>query len=46
MRTLGWIKPAEWREVRYGTSQAGVVDVPIFTTASVDGVVDAHPDAD
>ncbi|GHE70082.1 hypothetical protein [Streptomyces capitiformicae] len=42
MRTLAWIKPTEWREVRYGTSWAGAVDVPAFTTASVD----AHPEVE
>ncbi|WP_236711239.1 hypothetical protein [Streptomyces sp. 150FB] len=46
MRTLGWITPAEWQEVRFGTSRAGAVDVPMFTTASVDAVVDAHPEVD
>jgi hypothetical protein len=46
MRTLGWIKPSEWREVQFGTSRAGAVDVPMFTTASVDAVVAAHPEFD
>lgn len=46
MRTLKWITPTEWREVRFGTSRAGAVDVPMFTTASVDAVVDAHPEVD
>ncbi|MHA5054777.1 hypothetical protein [Streptomyces sp. SD15] len=46
MRTLGWIKPTGWREVRFGTSRAGAVDVPMFTTASVDAVVAAHPEVD
>ncbi|OUC93636.1 hypothetical protein CA983_36140 [Streptomyces swartbergensis] len=46
MRTLGWIKPTEWREVRYGTSRAGAVDVPIFTTASVDALPETHPEVD
>lgn len=32
--------------MRYGTSRARAVDVPIFTTASVDAVVDAHPEVD
>ncbi|MFD4561645.1 hypothetical protein ACFWP5_46300 [Streptomyces sp. NPDC058469] len=46
MRTLGWIKPTEWREVRYGTSRAGAVDVPMFTTASVDALPGVHPEVD
>ncbi|MGW2331630.1 hypothetical protein ACWC5C_38595 [Streptomyces sp. NPDC001700] len=46
MRRLGWIEPTEWREVRFGTSRAGAVDVPMFTTASVDAVVAAHPEVD
>jgi hypothetical protein len=44
MRTLGWIKPTEWREVRYGTSRAGAVDVPMFTTAAIDALPGAHPE--
>lgn len=46
MRTLGWIRPTGWREVRFGTSRAGAVDVPMFTTASVDAMVAAHPKVD
>ncbi|WP_409474644.1 hypothetical protein [Streptomyces sp. HC307] len=46
MRTLGWITPTEWREMRYCTSQAGAVDVPMFTTADVDAVPDSHPEID
>ncbi|MCX4428335.1 hypothetical protein [Streptomyces mirabilis] len=46
MRTLGWIGPADWREVRFGTSRAGAVDVPLFTTEAVDSLVDAHPEVD
>jgi hypothetical protein len=29
--------------VRDGISRDGAVEVPIFTTASVDAVIDAHP---
>lgn len=43
MRTLGWIKPTEWREVRFGASRAGAVGVPMFTTASIDELVAAPP---
>ncbi|MEU0343936.1 hypothetical protein ABZ092_34570 [Streptomyces bobili] len=30
----------------FGTSRAGAVDVPMFTTASVDALVAAHPEVD
>ncbi|CAL9323938.1 hypothetical protein SUDANB66_06456 (plasmid) [Streptomyces sp. SudanB66_2053] len=33
-------------EVRFGTSRAGAVDVALYTTASVDTVVPAHPEVD
>ncbi|UPZ34590.1 hypothetical protein MUK60_42885 (plasmid) [Streptomyces sp. LRE541] len=33
-------------EVRFGTSRAGAVDVALYTTASVDGTVPAHPEVD
>ncbi|MFE2970129.1 hypothetical protein ACFXKC_42020 [Streptomyces sp. NPDC059340] len=46
MRTLEWIKPTEWRDVRFGTSRAGAVDVPMFTTASVNALVAARPEID
>jgi hypothetical protein len=32
--------------VRFGTSGAGAVDVALYTTASVDAVVGAHPEVD
>ncbi|MDQ0946075.1 hypothetical protein [Streptomyces sp. V1I1] len=31
MVRLGWIKPAESIEVRFGTSRAGAVDVALYT---------------
>lgn len=43
---LKWISPAEWREVQFGTSRAGAVDVPMFTTSSVDALPAAHPEVD
>ncbi|MFJ9250354.1 hypothetical protein [Streptomyces sp. NPDC101776] len=46
MRELLWVRPAERREVRFGTSRAGAVMVPLFTTASVDALPDAHPEVD
>ncbi|MFB1049137.1 hypothetical protein [Streptomyces chrestomyceticus] len=42
---LGWIRHAETIEVRFGTSRAGAVDVPLYTTAAVDALVAAHPEA-
>ncbi|MCL8015848.1 hypothetical protein [Streptomyces sp. AS02] len=46
MRDLLWVRPTERREVRFGTSRAGAVMVPMFTTASVDALPGAHPEAD
>ncbi|MBG0850308.1 hypothetical protein I2W78_00030 [Streptomyces spinoverrucosus] len=46
MRDLLWVRPAERREVRFGTSRAGAVMVPLFTTASVDALPEAHPEVD
>ncbi|WP_019061596.1 hypothetical protein [Streptomyces prunicolor] len=36
MLRLDWISPAESIEVRFGTSRAGAVDIPLYTTQSVD----------
>lgn len=38
MLRLDWIRPAESIEVRFGTSRAGAVDVPLYTTQSVDAL--------
>jgi hypothetical protein len=46
MRELLWVQPVQRREVRFGTSQAGAVMVPLFTTASVDALPGAHPEVD
>ncbi len=46
MLRLGWITPAEWREVQFGTSRAGAVDVPMFRTCDVDAIPNAHPEVD
>ena len=35
---LGWIKPAEWRKVQFGSSKAGAVDVPIYRSGDVDAI--------
>ncbi|MFJ4696479.1 hypothetical protein [Streptomyces sp. NPDC088766] len=32
--------------MRFGTSRAGAVMVPLFTTASVDALPGAHPEVD
>ncbi|MFB1046823.1 hypothetical protein [Streptomyces chrestomyceticus] len=42
---LDWIRHAEMIEVRFGTSRAGAVDVPLSTTVAVDALVAAHPEA-
>ncbi|WP_335939974.1 hypothetical protein [Streptomyces sp. PTD5-9] len=46
MVRLGWITPAEWREVQFGTSRAGAVDVPMYRVADVDALPAAHPEVD
>ncbi len=46
MVRLGWVAPAEWREVRFGTSRAGAVDVPLYRAVDVDALPDAHPEVD
>ncbi|MEU6867505.1 hypothetical protein ABZ924_30410 [Streptomyces sp. NPDC046876] len=45
MVKLGWIRAAEWAEVRFGTSRAGALEVPLYRTADVDSLVAAHPEA-
>lgn len=39
MARLGWVRSLQSIEVRFGTSQAGAVDIALYTTASVDAVV-------
>ncbi len=46
MVRLGWVRSPQPIEVRFGTSRAGAVDVALYTTASVDAVVPAHPEVD
>ncbi|MGW1976713.1 hypothetical protein [Streptomyces sp. NPDC001889] len=46
MVRLGWVRSPQSVEVRFGTSRAGAVDVALYTTASVDAIVAAHPDID
>ncbi|MEU4077697.1 hypothetical protein [Streptomyces venezuelae] len=46
MVRLGWITPADSVEVRYGTSRAGAVDVPLFRAADVDGLPAAYPEVE
>ncbi|MFC7924540.1 hypothetical protein [Streptomyces cinereoruber] len=43
---LGWVPSPQSIEARFGTSWAGAVDVPLYTTASVDAVPAEHPEAD
>ncbi|MYT25977.1 hypothetical protein GTW69_37880 [Streptomyces sp. SID7760] len=46
MVRLKWIAPAEWREVQFGSSRAGAVDVPMYRVADVDALPAAHPEVD
>jgi hypothetical protein len=46
MVRLGSVRSPQSIEVRFDTSRAGAVDVALYTTASVDAVVDAHPEVD
>ncbi|OIJ95467.1 hypothetical protein BIV24_09270 [Streptomyces colonosanans] len=46
MVRLGWVRSPQSIEVRFGTSRAGAVNVALYTTASVDAVVPAHPEVD
>ncbi|MFJ9893479.1 hypothetical protein ACIQPR_09105 [Streptomyces sp. NPDC091280] len=46
MCDLAWVAPAERREVRFGTSRAGAVLVPLFRTAAIDALPAAHPEID
>ncbi|MFI0234854.1 hypothetical protein [Streptomyces sp. NPDC017086] len=46
MIRLGWVRSPQSIEVRFGTSRAGAVDIALYTTASVDAIVPAHPEAD
>lgn len=46
MVRLGWLRSPQSIEVRFGTSRAGAVDVRLYTTASVDAVIPAHPEVD
>jgi hypothetical protein len=46
MLRLGWIKPAESIEVRFGTSRAGAVDVALFRTADVDALPSSRTEVD
>ncbi|ROP55978.1 hypothetical protein EDD94_5568 [Streptomyces sp. PanSC9] len=44
MVRLGWVRSPQSIEARSGTTRAGAVDVALYTTASVDAVVPAHPE--
>ncbi|SEB58215.1 hypothetical protein [Streptomyces sp. TLI_105] len=46
MVTPGWIRAAEWVGVRFGTSRAGAVDVPLYRAADVDALVAPHAEVD
>ncbi|GGS13311.1 hypothetical protein GCM10010236_79600 [Streptomyces eurythermus] len=44
MVRFGWVRSPQSIEVRFGTSRAGAVDVPLCTTDSVDAIPAAHPE--
>lgn len=46
MVRLGRVRSPQSVEIRFGTSRTGAVDVALYTTASVDAVVPAHPEVD
>ncbi|MEV5922412.1 hypothetical protein [Streptomyces sp. NRRL S-1314] len=46
MVRLGWVRSPQSIEVRFGNSWPGAVDVALYTTASVDAIVPAHPEVD
>ncbi|GGU51235.1 hypothetical protein [Streptomyces violascens] len=43
---LGWIKPAEWRDVKFGAYRGGTVTVPLYLAREVDALPAAHPEVD
>ncbi|WP_416531561.1 hypothetical protein [Streptomyces coelicoflavus] len=46
MVRLRWVRSPQSIEVRFGTSRTRAVDVALYTTASVDAIVPAHPEVD
>ncbi|WP_269856982.1 hypothetical protein [Streptomyces sp. RPT161] len=46
MVRLGWIRSPQSIEVRFGTSRAGAVDVPLYRTADVDVLPSARAEVD
>jgi hypothetical protein len=46
MVRLSWVTHTGLREVRFGTSRAGAVDVPLYLTADVAAVPSAHAEID
>lgn len=46
MVRLGWVRAPQSIEVRFGNQPGRAVDVALYTTASVDAVMPAHPEAD
>ncbi|WP_342593518.1 hypothetical protein [Streptomyces inhibens] len=46
MVRLGWIKAAESIEVRFGTSRAGAVGVPLYRAADIDALPTARTEVD
>ncbi|MFJ5681076.1 hypothetical protein [Streptomyces sp. NPDC093097] len=46
MVRLGWVCSPQSIKVRFGTSRAKAIDVTLYTTASVDAIIPAHPEVD
>lgn len=46
MLRLGWIKPAESFEVRFGTSRDGAVGVALYRVADVDALPATRTEVD
>ncbi|MEU8548881.1 hypothetical protein AB0C81_18125 [Streptomyces roseoverticillatus] len=46
MRQLGWITSVSYGRVHFGTSKAGAVTVPRFSTGDVDALPEQHPEVD
>ncbi|MEV8452553.1 hypothetical protein AB0467_08345 [Streptomyces sp. NPDC052095] len=43
---LGWVRSPQSIAVRFCTSHAGAGDIALYTTASIDALIPAHPKVD
>ncbi|MFJ5681057.1 hypothetical protein [Streptomyces sp. NPDC093097] len=44
MARRSWVRSPQSIEVRFGTSRARAIAVTLYTTASVDAIIPAHPE--